>query len=408
MVPLGLAEANQLVHLVDSRLFETQALSDKKLRKLGLQYFGGEDMEYLTGELLQVEKREIETYKRACTELYEMYEKAAQYIIDTQRWNDAGIPENAIEIIQYTWENRHQHLHLYGRFDLAGVINNRPAKLIEFNADTATVIPETVVIQAELLRKSGLKNVSQFNGLKSSLEQQLERLSQQNPDRPTTILFSSLGHEEDELNVDVIADSAKDIGYEIFYMPMEKIVFSPEEGIFMPVGKDEYLPIDFWFKLVPWEFIAWEEPKLMDILTQIVLKDFSVILNPAYTMLFQSKAMLQILWELFPNHPLLLETTLSEHDFHRKAYVKKVIYGREGENIKVFNARGTCLENNEGEYGHFPSVYQAYEELPKDSDDEYYQAGLYYTNRACALSYRRRDGLIIDADSEFIGHYIKE
>jgi len=125
-------------------------------------------------------------------------------------------------------------------------------------------------------------------------------------------------------------------------------------------------------------------------------------------MLFQSKAMLQILWELFPNHPLLLETTLSEHDFHRKAYVKKVIYGREGENIKVFNARGTCLENNEGEYGHFPSVYQAYEELPKDSDDEYYQAGLYYTNRACALSYRRRDGLIIDADSEFIGHYIKE
>lgn len=393
--------------MVDARLFETKALSNKKLRNLGLEYFGGEDMEYLTGELLQIEQSEIETYKHSCRELYELYEKAAQYIIDTQRWNDAGIPDNAIEIIQYTWENRHQHLHLYGRFDLSGVINGQSPKLIEFNADTATVIPETAIIQAELMRNSGLRNVSQFNHLKSSLSRQFERLSHQNPDRPTGVLFSTLGHEEDALNADIIADTAKDIGYEIFYMPMEKVVFSPEEGIFMPVGKDEYLPIDFWFKLVAWEFIAWEEPKLMDILTQVVLKDLCVILNPAYTMLYQSKAMLKILWDLFPKHPLLLETTLSPQDFKRRSYVEKVIYGREGENVKIFNPAGVCLAACQGEYGHFPSVYQAFEELPKDSDEEYYQAGVYYTDQACALSFRRRDGLIIDADSEFIGHYIK-
>ena len=394
--------------MLDSRLFETKALSYKKLRKLGLEYFGGEDMEYLTGELLQIEKTEIETYKKACRELYELYEKAAQYIIDTKRWNDAGIPDNAVELIEYTWENRHQHMHLYGRFDLAGVINGRPAKLIEFNADTATVIPETAIIQTELLRNSGLRNVSQFNGLKASLSKQFERLSLQNPDRPTAILFSTLGHDEDAINTDVIADTAKDIGYEIFYMPMEKVFFSPEEGIFLPVRKDEYLPVDFWFKLVPWEFIAWEEPKLMDILTQVVLKDLCVILNPAYTMLYQSKAMLKILWELFPNHPLLLEATFSPRSFDRRAYVEKVIYGREGENVKVFNPAGICLESCDGEYSHFPSIYQAYEELPKDSDNEYYQAGLYYTDKTCALSYRRRDGLIIDTDSEFIGHYIKD
>ena len=393
---------------LDSRLFETKALSNKKLRKLGLEYFGGEDMEYLTGELLQVDKSEIEAYKRACRELYELYEKAAQYIIDTKRWNDAGIPDNAVELIQYTWENRHQHMHLYGRFDLSGVINGKPAKLIEFNADTATVIPETAIIQTELLRNSGLRNVSQFNGLKAGLSKQFERLSLQNPDRPTAILFSTLGHEEDALNTDIIADTAKDIGYEIFYMPMEKVFFSPEEGIFMPVRKDEYLPIDFWFKLVPWEFIAWEEPKLMDILTQVVLKDLCVILNPAYTMLFQSKAMLKILWELFPNHPLLLEANFTPKAFDRRAYVEKVIYGREGENVKVFNPAGICLESCDGEYSHFPTIYQAYEELPKDGDDEYYQAGIYFTDRPCALSYRRRDGLIIDADSEFIGHYVKE
>lgn len=394
--------------MLDARLFETKALSHKKLRKLGLEYFDGEGMEYLTGELLQIEKPEIDNYKQAVRQLYELYEKAAQYIIDTQRWNDAGIPDNAVEIIQYTWEHRHQHLHLYSRFDLSGVINGRPPKLIEFNADTATVIPETAIIQTELLRHSDLRNVSQFNDLKASLSSQFERLSHQNPHRPTAVLFSTLGHEEDALNADIIADTAKDIGYEIFYMPMEKVFFSPEEGIFMPVRKDEYLPIDFWFKLVPWEFIAWEEPKLMDILTQVVTKDLCIILNPAYTMLYQSKAMLNILWELFPNHPLLLETTLSPQAFKGRSYVEKVIYGREGENVKVFNPAGICLESCEGEYGHFPSVYQAYEELPKDSDEEYYQAGIYYTDKACALSYRRRDGLIIDTDAEFIGHFVKE
>ena len=184
------------------------------------------------------------------------------------------------------------------------------------------------------------------------------------------------------------------------------MIFSPDEGIFIPAGRDEYLPIDFWFKLVPWEFIAWEEPKLMDILTRIVLNDLAIVLNPAYTMLFQSKAMLKILWDLFPQHPLLLESSFDERSFRNRPYVQKVIYGREGENIKIFNDSGRCVADCEGEYGHYPSVYQAYYPLPKDSDDEYYQAGIYCTGQASALSFRRRDGLIIDEDAEFIGHYV--
>lgn len=79
-------------------------------------------------------------------------------------------------------------------------------------------------------------------------------------------MFSILGYEEDVLNVDIIVDIVKDIGYEIFYMFMEKVFFLFEEGIFMLVNKDEYFLIDFWFKFVLWEFIVWEEFKFMDIL----------------------------------------------------------------------------------------------------------------------------------------------
>lgn len=54
----------------------------------------------------------------------------------------------------------------------------------------------------------------------------------------------------------------------------------------------------FWFKLIPWEYIAVDEPELAEILTKIVTAEKAVVLNPAYTMLFQSKAILKYLWEL--------------------------------------------------------------------------------------------------------------
>ena len=45
------------------------------------------------------------------------------------------------------------------------------------------------------------------------------------------------------------------------------------------------------------------------ILTEIIKEKRAIIFNPAYTLIFQSKAFMKILWDLYPNHPLLLETS---------------------------------------------------------------------------------------------------
>jgi glutathionylspermidine synthase len=149
-----------------------------------------------------------------------------------------------------------------------------------------------------------------------------------------------------------------------------------------------------------------QEPRLMDIFTDITLQEKAIILNPAYSMLFQSKGILKILWELYPNHPNLLETTDNARDFRGRPYVEKVLFGREGENIQVVDETGRTRERNHGDFGHFPKIYQSYTQLPVDSDGDIYQAGVYYTGQASALSFRRRDGLIVDADAEFVGHYL--
>ena len=50
-------------------------------------------------------------------------------------------------------------------------------------------------------------------------------------------------------------------------------------------------------------------------------------------------------------------------------------------------------------------IFQAYEEQPRDSDGDYYQVGVFFAGRPAALSFRRRDGFIIDDDAEFLGHF---
>ncbi|OLF34358.1 glutathionylspermidine synthase, partial [Psychrobacter sp. Cmf 22.2] len=62
------------------------------------------------------------------------------------------------------------HWHLYSRFDLAGGIDNKPIKLIEFNADTPTSVFETAIVQWAMLNVNNLKEDHQFNNLYHALK----------------------------------------------------------------------------------------------------------------------------------------------------------------------------------------------------------------------------------------------
>lgn len=119
--------------------------------------------------------------------------------------------------------------------------------------------------------------------------------------------------------------------------------------------------------------------------------------------MFQSKGMLKILWDLFPNHPLLLETSFEP--LKGKPYVKKHFFGREGENVAIYGPNGEVLAKRDGEYGSFPAVYQEFVELPKDEQGRYYQAGLFFAYESCGLGYRRGQK-IIDNMSKFVGHIV--
>ena len=243
--------------MLDDRIIDIKPVSSRTIRKLGLNYFTAPGMDYIINELMAVRPNEIQDYKNAANELYRMYEQAAQHVIDNQMWNLAGIPENAIDIIKYTWENRDRHIHLYGRFDLSGIVNGKTAKLIEFNADTATILPESVIIQREQLLANKMDASRQFNNTFKFIRERLQSLLDRSPEAGyNNLLVSTLGHEEDAINADIIAQAGERAGMQTYFAELKDVVFSPDDGIFLQVKRDEYQPIDYWFKLVPWEVIA--------------------------------------------------------------------------------------------------------------------------------------------------------
>lgn len=375
------------------------------LRNLGWDWMIGLDtLPYLANEAVAVTPDEIDDYYEAANELFEMFVAAGQHIIDGNRFAELGIPANLVELIKLSWDDD-RAIHLYGRFDLAGGIDGRPIKLIEFNADTATCLPETAVVQYAHLRANGLDESRQFNTVFETLTGQFEELLALNPDMQPTLLLSAMRDmPEDDANVSLLGEAAREAGFEIEFDYIDSVEFSAEEGIFWQNPKNgQFEKLDFWFKLVPWESIAEEEPELVQILTDLIRKRLAVVINPAYTLLFQSKYILKILWELYPNHPLLLETDTKP--LPGKACVEKVLFGREGANVRILNADGSERLAVDGDYGDYPRVYQAYVEFPKDAAGYTYQAGVFYAGDACGLGFRRGD-LILDNSAGFVGHIV--
>ena len=362
---------------------------------------------YIADELVSITDDEAEKFYEAANELYDMYVAAAKHVIDNDLFHELGIPFNLVDIIKASWEND-VHWHIYGRFDLAGGIDGKPIKLIEFNADTPTSLFETAIIQWAMLKFNNINEAKQFNNLYEALVENFKRLITLEEDTSKfdeyyegwKILFSSIaGNNEDENTTRLLEAAARDAGFECGFAFVDEVGFDDDEGIFWNEKNWEY-----WFKLIPWEMIAIDESDLALIIKNIINNQKAIILNPAYTLLFQSKGIMKILWDLYPNHPLLLQSSFEPLD--GKKQVKKPFLAREGANVSIINSDGSIEAQNGGEYDNGKFLYQEFAEFAKDSNGDSYQAGVFFAFEGCALGFRKGKD-IIDNYSKFVGHIIE-
>ncbi len=385
------------------RLEAHQGDVDTAVRGLGWDWCVEDDCSnYVPGEAVLLPEKEADALLEAAATLYDMMVQAVPDDLPDAFLNVLGIPENLWRLVRQSWNDDRQW-HLYGRFDLAQTPEG--PKLLEFNADTATSIPETAVVQWASLAAAGKNEANQYSGLYEALVEQLRTWRMLNDNLSPALLLTYIGASaEDETNCAVIAQAAIEAGFDAHLSPIDKLSISTEgedKGVWAQVGAEQWQQFPFLFKLLPWEQIAWEEPELLESLSLLSRSRTVTIANPPYTLLFQSKGMLAWLWKAYPFHPLLLEADLEPLS---GKYIRKPYFGREGQSLEIVDS-GRSIKTA-GEYDGQQQVYQRWCDLPQDSKGYSYQAGVFWAGEGCAIGFRREKGIITNL-SQFVPHLVE-
>jgi glutathionylspermidine synthase len=130
------------------------------------------------------------------------------------------------------------------------------------------------------------------------------------------------------------------------------------------------------------------------------------IIEPYWKVLLSAKAILPILWDLFPDHPNLLPTYF-EWDRSKLGmqYVQKPIYSREGANVTIHDF--LVIEQTEGPYDKSKSVFQAYAPLP-DFEGYHPVIGSWIIGgQPAGMGIRESESLITGNFSRFVPHFIE-
>ncbi|WP_157974440.1 glutathionylspermidine synthase family protein [Lewinella sp. IMCC34183] len=388
---------------MDRRLIDAPQRPERYARKQGLDYFTtGENHDYLADEILLLEPREADAALAAGDTAYSLLrDTARRCLADPARLARLGTPAWCRPLLEWSVENAWDDF-LFGRFDLAGGLEGLPPRILEFNADTCSLLAETGLLQPEVLRQNGVKKAAP-NNLIAGLEARLREIGAVR--KGTHGLFAHLGYPEDELTVGFLADRARAAGWkQVHTASLPEVTFDPDGGLVADPRPGKTVRYYYLTKFFPWDWIAHEESALWEMLEEMITEQYVRVLNPAWTMLLQSKALLAFAWQDHPGHPLLLPTAFDPADLPdpRRGYVRKPVFGRNGENLMVSLDGRRSDAARSGDYGEQPVVYQELAPFATDGGKLRYQLSTFVTPRASALCCRRQDGLILDDDAEFV------
>lgn len=406
----------------------------ERLDKIGFYYHSIDGNYWQENACYVFNLAQIETIEAVTQTLHDMCLQACSKIIKEGDYQRLGLNDLQATLIEQSWQR--QDPTLYGRFDLCydGI---NPPKLYEYNADTPTSLFESSVAQWYWLKEQQPHilpaDADQFNsiherllvqwkviaqhyshahGLDKKLAGKLTSLTDKLPFGEKInqtinwydllLHFTAVGDcEEDFITCRYLQDTAIQAGLTTEFVDINDIGWENNAQCFVDAQGDKITNL---FKLYPWEFLTAED--FANHLTQTKVN----WIEPTWKMLLSNKAILPILWEMFPHHPNLLPCYFSAQDLAKQGinnFVKKPIFSREGANISL-TLEGYS-EHTAGDYGAEGYVYQACHPLPKFSnhlgEDRYTLVGSWIVgNCAAGIGIREDFSLITKDTSLFVPH----
>jgi glutathionylspermidine synthase len=330
---------------------------------------------------------EIDTLEEATAELHRRALDAARHVIEKRDFGRFAIPEPFHALIERSWADG--EMSLYGRMDLCWNGSGAP-KLLEYNADTPTALLEASVIQWYWLQDFN-PAFDQFNSIHEKLIERWQAMRGQLPVDARVYFTGDLESAEDRGTIDYLRDTAVQAGLAAIPIAIGDIGW--DGARFVDLDGRTIMAL---FKLYPWEWMAREE------FGAHLARGMLRVIEPPWKMVLANKAILPVLWELFPDHPNLLPAAFDAGRF-KTDFVKKPLFSREGANVAITSG-GRTLEAP-GDYGAEGFIWQAYQELPR-FDGHYTVIGSWIVGDAPAgIGIREDDSPITKNSSRFVPHY---
>lgn len=308
------------------------------------------------------------------------------------------VPREHWDLVADSWQSGERSL--YSRLDLA-YSGQGPAKLYENNADTPTSLYETGFWQWLWLEdkvNSGdiPRSADQFTSVQEKLVNRFAELKQHYPGE-TLHLACCRDTEEDRGTVQYLEDCANEAGIATRFVYIEDIGHG-EGDLFTDLDNQV---IRWVFKLYPWEFM------LRESYSALLARAGTRWLEPPWKALLSNKALLPMLWKMFPDHPNLLpsyfEDELGSSGLTR--FVKKPIFAREGANVSI-HIDGEEVLASEGPYGEEGFIHQAYCPLPKFADNYTLIGSWLIDDQPAGISLREDRSVITQDLSRYLPHII--
>ena len=370
---------------------------DETIRAQGLVYV---DTELPDGEIMSYWDEtaaysftldEVLRLEEATEELHRMSVAAAEHVVARRRYAEFGIPEWAAEAVARSL--RENPPTLYGRFDL-WYDGSGPPKMLEYNADTPTALVEASIVQWYWLEHTR-PDADQWNSLHERLVGAWAKIGAGLHERRTHVLWSEEEESgEDQITAGYLAETARQAGLDVTLMPIQQVGWDGRRF----VDADDR-PITTCFKLYPWEWML-AEPYGRPALDPGTPTTW---IEPAWKLLLSNKALLAVLWELYPGHDYLLPAYL-DSPRGMTEYVAKPLLGREGGSVRIVTADTEIT--NPGIYGDEGFCFQEFRALPEFEGNRTVLGSWIVDGESAGAGVRESESLITDGYARFLPHYI--
>ncbi|QJD87517.1 glutathionylspermidine synthase family protein [Cohnella herbarum] len=270
------------------------------------------------------------------------------------------------------------------------IVNGELMKCIENNSDTPSGIPETAWLAEALIgRCARLGNPSE--GMRAAIQEAFRQLLGHYADSGLTgtLAFSCYDwHIEDKTNTLYVMEAVRELGYPAEFVPLDKLEIVPEDGLYSDGRR-----IDVLYRLYPLEYLVHDREEASDFpigeaLLKLVEDGKLGLINPAQSIITQSKGFMALIWSLYERNHLteeavgftlfgkeeceaienyLLPTYFEKTVFEATGapYVSKGFWGREGKGVTLFDSKGDAENPSEWGSDDDTKIREYYENQPK-------------------------------------------